>query len=99
MIYFLRSATVAPGKIAAALSYAREVAELVRAKTGREVTIGVPIGGHANRIGWFIQYDNLAALENEQTKLLQDSEYMATVTKGGENFVPGSLYDNIWRML
>ena len=99
MIYFLRSAAVAPGKTASALSYARDIAEYVRTKTGRKVTIGVPVGGQASRIGWFVEYDNLAELEDVQTKLLQDSEYLAIVTKGGENFVAGSMHDDIWRTL
>lgn len=99
MIYFLRSATVAQGKIIGALSFAREIAEYVRTKTGTDVKIGTPVGGQANRIGWFAQYENLAALDTFQTTLLQDSGYLALVTKGGENFVAGSLHDDIWRVL
>jgi hypothetical protein len=99
VIYFFRIATIAPGKTASALSYARDVAEYVKSKTGTKVVIGVPIGGQPNRIGWFVDYENLAKLEEDQTKLLQDSEYLAIAAKGGENFVAGSPHDEIWRIL
>lgn len=99
MIYFLRSATIAPGKMVNAMSFAREIAEFLKTKTGISVTIGMPIGGQANRIGWFVEYENLATLDETQTKLLKDSEYLAMVARGGENFIAGSAHDFIWRTL
>lgn len=99
MIYFLRSATIAQGKMADAISFAREIAAFIKKKMGLTVSIGMPVGGQASRIGWFVEYENLAQLDEMQTKLLQDPEYLALVTKGADNFVAGSLQDNIWRIL
>lgn len=99
MIYFSRSSTIAPGKIVPAFSFARDIANLIKNKMGNDVTIGVPVGGQAGRVAWFIAYDNLAQLEEFQTKLLQDQEYLALLAKGGENFVAGSLHDEIWRII
>src|SRR5581483_2427307 len=99
MIYFSRSATIAPGKTVPAPSFARDVASLIKNKVGKDVTIGVPVGGQAGRVAWFVAYDSLAQLEEFQVTLMQDSEYMAMLAKGGENFVPGSLHDDIWRIL
>ena len=99
MIYFLRSATIAQGKMVSAMSFAREMAELIKKKMGITVTVGMPVGGQASRIGWFVEYENLAQLDETQSKLLQDSDYLALVTKGADNFVAGSLQDNIWRVL
>jgi hypothetical protein len=99
MIYFLRSATIAQGKMVSAMSFAREIAEFIKKKTGLTVTVGMPVGGQASRIGWFVEYENLAQLDETQTKLLQDAEYLALTTKGAENFVAGSLADNIWRVI
>jgi len=93
MVYFLRSATIAPGKLVSAMSFAREVAAHIKAKMGIGVTVGTSIGG-ANRIGWFVEYENLAKI---QTKLMQDQEYLQMVTKAGDSFVAGSLHDEIWR--
>jgi hypothetical protein len=99
VIHFQRSASVAPGKAIAAMSFAREVAAHIKAKTGLEVKIGTPIGGNPSRIGWFVQYENLAALEDTQAKLLQDQKYLEIITKSADNFIPGSVHDEIWRLL
>lgn len=99
MIYFYRTATIGPGKMVPALAFAGDVAKLIKNKTGKEVTIGVPVGGQAGRVAWFVAYDSLAQLEEFQTKLMQDSEYQALLAKGGENFVAGSLHDEIWRII
>jgi hypothetical protein len=99
VIYYLRSAAIAQGKIVGAMSFAREIAKYIETKTGKSVSIGTPVGGQANRIGWFVEYENLASLDEIQTKLLQDPEYLAMVAKGGENFIAGSLHDEIWRIM
>ena len=82
-----------------AMQFARDIAGYIKSKAGRDVSVGMPVGGDANRIGWFVQYEDLAALDKMQTQLLQDSEYLAIVTKGSENFVAGSLHDDIWRVM
>ena len=99
MIYFLRNATIAQGKMVPAMTFARDIAEYIKSKTGKNVTIGMPIGGQSNRIGWFVEYENLAELDKIQGGLLQDAEYLAISSKGGENFIAGSLHDDIWRTL
>ena len=99
MIYFHRSASIAPGKAIAAIAFAREIAGYIKGKTGLDVKIGMPIGGNPNRIGFYVQYENLAALEDTQTKLLQDKKYMTMIAKSGENFIAGSVHDDIWRLL
>jgi hypothetical protein len=98
VIYFLRSATIAQGKLVLARQFASEIADYIKAKTGTSVTVGMPIGGHVNRIGWFVSYKSLAELDEIQTKLLQDSEYLALTTKGADNFIAGSVHDEIWRI-
>jgi hypothetical protein len=99
MINFHRSGSIAPGKTAAALSFAREVTAYIKTKTGHEVKIGMPIGGNPNRIGWFVQYENLAALEDTQGKLMQDQKYMELIAAAAANFIAGSMHDEIWRVL
>jgi hypothetical protein len=51
MIYFHRSASIAPGKALAAMSFAREIAGYIKGTTGLDVEIGMPIGGNPNKIG------------------------------------------------
>jgi hypothetical protein len=63
------------------------------------VKVGMPIGGNPNRVGWFVQYENLAALENTQGKLLQEQKYMELIAGAAANFIAGSMHDDIWRVL
>jgi hypothetical protein len=99
MIYFHRSASVAPGKTVAAILFAREVATYIKAKSGLEVKIGMPVGGNPNRIGWYLQYESLAVLEDTQARLLQDQKYMELIARSADNFIAGSVHDEIWRVL
>jgi hypothetical protein len=99
VIYFQRTASIAAGKAVTAMSFAREVAALIKARTGLEVRVGTPIGGNPNRIAWYVQYESLAALEDTQAKLLADQKYMELIGKSAENFIAGSVHDDIWRLL
>jgi hypothetical protein len=99
MIYFIRSGAIAPGKMTKALGFAHEIAEYIKTKTSKDVSIGMPIGGQANRIGWFVAYENLAELDETQMSLLKDSVYLEKVAQAGDNFIAGSMHDDIWRIL
>ena len=99
MIYFHRSASIAPGKAIAAVSFAREIAGYIKGTTALDVKIGMPIRGNPNKIGCYLQYEDLAVLEDTQTKLLQDQKYMEMISKSSENFIAGSVHDDKWRLL
>ena len=98
MINFQRTGSIAPGKAIPAMLFAREVAAYIKGKTGLEIRIGTPIGGNPNRITWFVQYDSLAILEDTQAKLTLDQKYMELIAKSADNFIPGSMHDDIWRL-
>ena len=97
MIAFYRSASIAPGKVGSSLAFAKEIAAFIKDKTGVEVSVAVPVGGNPNRIGWAARYENLAAMDAAQTQLLGDAKYMEMVARGAENFIAGSVRDEIWR--
>ena len=99
MIAFYRSACIAPGKFGSAMTFAREIAAYIKDKHGLDLQIGIPIGGNPQRVGWSARYESLAALEASQTKLLADQKYMDMVARGGDNFIAGSIHDDIWRIL
>jgi hypothetical protein len=99
MIAFYRSACIAPGKGGSAMTFAREIAAYIKDKHGTDVQVGIPIGGNPNRVGWSVRYDSLAALETIQTKMLADQKYLDMVARGADNFIAGSVHDEIWRML
>jgi len=99
MIRFVRTATIAPGKLGSALAFAREVAEHIKKHHGTTLEILAPVGGNPSRIAWKTDYPNLGALEDMQSKLMSDAAYLQLVEKGGANFVPGSLNDSIWKTI
>jgi len=99
MITFYRTVAIAPGKLNGGLAFAREIVAYVKNKTGKDVKIAMPIGGNPNRIGWTAQYENLAAYEEVMTKLFNDSKYQEIIAKAAENWVPGSVKDELWRNL
>lgn len=99
MITLYRSASIAPGKNTSTYAFAHEVAAYIKDTTGSVVKVAVPVGGNPNRIAWSLQYDNLGALEAQQTKLMADTKYMNMVAKGSENFIAGSVHDEIWRAI
>jgi len=99
MVTLHRIASIAPGKTISALAFARDIAAYVSQKTGVTVHVGVPIGGNPNRIGFYARYENLGALEAAQLKLAADPHYMEMVARGADNWIAGSVHDDIWRTL
>lgn len=97
MIHFYRAAAIAPGKLASALGFAKEISAYLKDKHGVTVEVAMPIGGNPNRIGWASTYENLAAYEGAMTKMLSDANYMELVRKGTDNFIGGSVRDQLWR--
>jgi hypothetical protein len=97
MIRFYRGAAIAPGKQASALGFAKEMSSYLKEKHGLVVEVSVPVGGNPNRVGWSTTYDGLGALESAMAKMMADPKYMEMVSKGSDNFLAGSVRDQIWR--
>jgi len=97
MIRFVRSASIAPGKLGDALAFAKQISEYIGKQFGVRLEVMMPVGGNPNRVAWRAEYASLAAMEEMQTKMLADPKYMELVAKGGSNFIAGSLNDAIWR--
>ena len=49
MITFVRTATIAPGKVAEALAFAHQIAKLVEKISGLKVGVSMPVGGNPFR--------------------------------------------------
>ena len=99
MISFVRVAGIAPGKTAAAIGFAHEIAAYMKSTYGVELEVLRPIGGNPQRIAWSARYPDLATLEAVNTKTLGDKQYWALVGKASDNFVGGSMRDAIWQSL
>ena len=99
MIAFYRSASIAQGKVASALAFAKEISAHIKDKAGVDVSIAVPIGGNPNRIAYVSTYPNLAEFEAASTKLVADADYQKLVAANAANTIPGSVHDELWRSL
>ncbi|MEX8493511.1 hypothetical protein [Sphaerotilus sp.] len=97
MITFLRTASIASGKVGSALGFAHEISGYIKSHFGVEVTVHMPIGGNPNRVAWSASYGSLAAFEAMQVRMMSDKDYMGMVAKGSENFIAGSVQDTLWR--
>jgi uncharacterized protein YbjT (DUF2867 family) len=99
MITLLRSASIASGKTVSAIGWAKETAAYIKDKLGIHVSVVMPVGGNPSRVAWSAQYADLAALESGFNKLLADPKYLEMITRGAENFIAGSVHDEIWRTI
>ncbi len=97
MIAFYRTAAIAPGKLASTLAFAKEVSAYITTKTGADVAVAMPIGGNPNRVGWSTRHESLADFDAMMMSLMSDPVYVEMLAKSAENFIPGSVRDEIWR--
>ena len=99
MIAFYRSAAIAPGKLSSTVAFAKEVAAHITATTGTEVSVALPVGGNPSRISWSARHESLADFDAVMTVLMADPAYAELVAKNADNFIPGSVQDDIWRAI
>jgi hypothetical protein len=99
MIHFTRTSSIAPGKLAPALAFAREMTDYLQTAYGSDIQILMPVGGNPHRISWRGSYADLAALEQFQARTMADAKYLAILAKGADVFIAGSVSDEIWRTL
>ena len=99
MIVFTRTVSIAPGRNASAMAFAREVTAYLKGASGMELEILVPIGGNPNRITWTSRYADLAAYDNATSAMMTDPKYLQLVLSGSENFLAGSVFDSLWRQV
>ncbi len=97
MITFVRTASIAPGKVGEAIGFAHQSAEFLKAKYGVETGVSMPIGGNPFRIAWVSMHASLAAFEERSSKMMSDPEYLALVATAAGIFLPGSAHDELWR--
>ena len=97
MITVIRTATAFPGATGEALSWAKELAELVKRATGKEQTVCSSFSGMLADIAWIGHHDSVGQYDEMRTKVLNDGEYHAALKKARDLFTPGSDRDQIWK--
>lgn len=99
MITLNRTASIVPGQVGSAIAFARDVAALIKTKTGVEVAVALPVAGNPNRVGWSARFESLGDFGQTMDRLRADAQYAELVAKGSTNFIPGSVFDEIWRSI
>jgi hypothetical protein len=99
MIYFSRTASIAPGRTGDAIAFAQVIAKYINENYETTLEVLMPIGGNPNRIAFRAHYDSLAQWEAATTRLLTDKVYVELVAKQSNTFLPGSVQDELWRTL
>jgi hypothetical protein len=97
MIYFSRTASIAPGRTGDAVAFAHVISKYISENYETTLEVLMPIGGNPNRIAWRAHYDSLAQWEEATTRLAADKVYVELVAKQSNTFVPGSVQDDLWR--
>src|SRR6516225_8708916 len=96
MIAFRRTISVMPGMFSAAMTYANEIKAQVKATSGLDMKIAVPVSGNPSRIAWLSTHENLAEFDTLTKKLLTDQKYQELLKKGAGIVVPDTQFDEIW---
>lgn len=99
MIRFVRTASVAPGKLGDALAFAKKISEFLGKQHGVQLELMMPVGGNPHRIAWRSEYPDLATMDKVTTKFMADPQYLKLLSEGGDCFIAGSLNDAIWRTM
>jgi hypothetical protein len=76
MIFFSRTASIAPGKASDAIAFGHLIAKYIKETYGTTLEVLVPIGGDPNRIAWHARYDSIAEWDAVTSKLLTDKLYV-----------------------
>jgi hypothetical protein len=97
MITVIRTVTAFPGMTGEAVSWAKEVAALVKRVTGKEQFVCTSFGGMLADIAWIGQYDSVGQYDEMRTKVVSDGEYRTAIKKARDLFTPGSDRDQIWK--
>jgi hypothetical protein len=83
MITFVRTAAVAPGKLADAVAFNQQVTKLAKDKFGLDVRASTPIGGNPSRMAWTMSYPGLAEFDAMSIKINGDADYQKLLDAKG----------------
>ena len=95
MYRFIRRATITNAAVVpAATAFGMEIAGYLNKNYGIQVKMGMMMFGHLN-MHWHFDVDSLDKLGELNTKLIQDKNYIAMLTKAQTFWVDGSLKDQV----
>lgn len=93
-IRFERVALVERGKNEEALAFAATISDHMRTTYGVPVTWGLEVGGTVGVVHWFVDYENMAHLEEVLGKTMTDEGY-GKLLAGAVDFFTGPAKDTL----
>jgi hypothetical protein len=93
---FVRAATIAPGRFAEAMSFAREIASYVKSKAGVDVKVFSQLGGIVGRIAWQAEFKSLAAYDQFLGQFEPDPGFQEMIKRAAPLFIGGETRDSLW---
>jgi len=99
MITWIRSAAIAPGKVAEAFTFVKRAASLIADKHAIRIVVSRPLAGNPTRIFWYAQHDDLQAFERDHQTINSDAEFLQMLGEASHCFIAGSTHDEILQAL
>jgi hypothetical protein len=99
MITLIRTAEIAPGKFAEAVTFAHTVAAAVEKVVDHKLQIAMPIGGKPFALAWIATEPDMATFTANNAKLMADAGYIKLIESGAALFLPGSIQDQLWQIM
>jgi hypothetical protein len=99
MVRWTRSAQIASGKGMQAIQWAKEITEWANKKYNLQMKVYLDYFGEVGTIRWFVDYENLAALEKVGDPILGDQEYWQRVNQAADFFIEGIMVDTVMRAI
>lgn len=97
MIALIRTVDISPGQAGTAMAFAKDMAVYLRDNYDIKVEVLRPFGGNPQRVGWYVRYADLGALEKVSDKLTTDVKYQEKIATASGSFIAGSMHDDIWQ--
>lgn len=74
-----RTAVIDRGKTNEALAFAAAVSSYLNENHGLDISWGVEVGGTVGKVHWYVDYEDMAALEASLMKTMNDEGYQNLV--------------------
>jgi hypothetical protein len=82
-----RTAVIDRGKNKEAIAFAAAVSDYLGDKHGLDIAWGLEVGGTVGKVHWYVDYENMAALETTLTQTMDDAGYQGLVDSVNDVFV------------
>lgn len=79
------------------ISWAKDIAGLVKHITGKEQIVASAFGGMVSEIAWIAHYNNIAEYDGYRVKILAEDKYLDALKTARNLFLPDSGRDQFWQ--